>query len=96
MIIPQTKEELLSYTGWYHLLWYSLTAVGEKIFWKTVYHKADFDLDGDIDKNDVSVFSRMYMQWKATKEYDFNNDGVISISDSRALVFFCTRNRCAE
>jgi hypothetical protein len=38
----------------------------------------------------------MLHQGKATKEYDFNNDGVVSVSDSRALVFFCTRNRCAE
>jgi len=56
----------------------------------------DFDLDGDIDINDIRKFSSMIRAGhEFDLSYDFNGDGLVNSSDVRALMSRCTRTQCA-
>ena len=56
----------------------------------------DFDLDGDIDINDVKAFiSQLRAGVVFDESYDFNKDGVVNSYDARTLMTLCTRSRCA-
>lgn len=56
----------------------------------------DFDHDGDIDTNDISLFRSAIANAEITNlAYDFNNDGEITKRDLRGLSKLCTRSRCA-
>jgi len=59
------------------------------------FHPADLDKDGDIDSNDITLFTRLLQSGKTTKAHDFNKDGVVNVADSRAMTALCTRARCA-
>lgn len=55
----------------------------------------DFDLDGDVDRNDVYVL-QPYLNQPATSypEGDIDNDGTITILDMRTLMGMCTCPAC--
>ena len=59
------------------------------------FHAADLDKDGDIDSNDISLFTRLLQSGKATMAQDFNQDGLVNVADARAMTALCTRARCA-
>lgn len=59
------------------------------------FHPADLDKDGDIDSNDITLFTRLLQSGKTTQAHDFNKDGVVNVADSRAMTALCTRARCA-
>ncbi len=57
---------------------------------------ADLDKDGDVDNNDINLFAALLKSGKKLGlEYDFNKDGVVNSSDSRAMASLCTYARCA-
>lgn len=56
----------------------------------------DVDLDGDIDKNDLSLISRARGQRPVPGDpRDANLDGVIDAADVKACIQKCTRANCA-
>lgn len=57
---------------------------------------ADLDKDGDVDNNDIALFTKLLKSGvKLGLEYDFNKDRVVSSSDARAMATLCTYARCA-
>lgn len=57
---------------------------------------ADLDKDGDVDSNDITLFNNLLKSGvKLGLEYDFNKDGLVSVSDARAMAALCTYPRCA-
>lgn len=58
--------------------------------------KCDIDKDGDIDKNDISaIFAARGQKATADDPRDLDNDGLITVNDSRGCVLKCTRTNCA-
>ncbi|MEW6983887.1 ExeM/NucH family extracellular endonuclease [Colwelliaceae bacterium 6471] len=56
----------------------------------------DFDNDADIDRDDVTLFSRRLRAGETfDSNYDFNKDSVVNTRDIGALMPLCTRARCA-
>ena len=56
----------------------------------------DLDSDGDVDRNDVRLFSTAVRTNSITDlAYDFNKDGLINSSDVRGVALLCTRSGCA-
>ena len=59
--------------------------------------KCDVDVDGDVDKNDLTLISKARGKtvppWDA--KYDANGDGVVSPLDVSACLKLCTRPNCA-
>jgi len=56
----------------------------------------DFDNDGDIDRNDITLFTMMIRNGQTDSiQYDFNQDNTVNSLDIRALMSLCTRSRCA-
>jgi hypothetical protein len=58
--------------------------------------RGDWDADGDVDFLDYRGLLRA-IQRRQTVDmaFDLNEDGRITTSDARALLQFCTRQRCA-
>jgi hypothetical protein len=56
----------------------------------------DWDLDGDVDINDMRGLVRAIQLGQAIDlSFDFNDDGVVNILDIRSMSALCTRTRCA-
>ena len=56
----------------------------------------DFDGDGDVDKDDLTLFSTQVSTGELTDlSFDFNEDGLLSRRDNRGFMALCTRTRCA-
>lgn len=56
----------------------------------------DVDLDGDIDKNDISrITAAMGQRVLPGDPRDLNGDRLITINDARGCVLKCTRTNCA-
>lgn len=55
----------------------------------------DWDLDGDIDANDIRQFMIALQRGLAIDErFDINEDGIINMRDAHALKALCTYYRC--
>lgn len=59
------------------------------------FHPADLDKDGDVDNNDITLFTRLLQSGQASLAHDFNKDGLVNVADARAMTAWCTRSRCA-
>jgi hypothetical protein len=59
--------------------------------------RCDVDTDGDIDKSDLSLISRMRNQPASGPDdpADANGDGNITVGDVKACIKLCTRASCA-
>jgi uncharacterized repeat protein (TIGR01451 family) len=56
----------------------------------------DWDLDGDVDINDVRGLIRAIQKNQAINmAFDLNDDGAVNIRDARAMMSLCSRTRCA-
>jgi len=56
----------------------------------------DWDLDGDVDINDVrGLIGAIQRREAIDLAFDFNNDGVVNTLDARLMMTLCTRTRCA-
>lgn len=55
----------------------------------------DFDLDGDIDKDDLNIMRSQFGADATNNNFDINQDGVINVLDFRAVVRLCSRPRCS-
>nr|WP_321398165.1 metallophosphoesterase [uncultured Desulfobacter sp.] len=61
----------------------------------TVKIDGDYDLDGDVDKDDVALLRKYLRKDAATYPiYDLNGDGKISTEDMRQLSKSCTLSGC--
>jgi hypothetical protein len=58
--------------------------------------RCDVNLDGYVDRSDISLIGRARGQAAAPGDpRDNDGDGIISLSDSRQCVQLCTLSRCA-
>jgi hypothetical protein len=56
----------------------------------------DWDVDGDVDINDVRGLIRAIQRRQSINvAFDLNNDGAVNILDARFMMSLCTRTRCA-
>ena len=56
----------------------------------------DYDLDGDVDINDIqSLIVAIQMRQSIDLSFDMNSDGTVNLLDTRLLMNACTRTRCA-
>ena len=56
----------------------------------------DFDMDGDVDINDVRGLIRAVQRRESIDmAFDLNNDGAVTVLDARVMMTLCTRIRCA-
>jgi len=56
----------------------------------------DWDMDGDVDVNDIRGLMRAIQLGQSIDlSFDFNDDGVVNILDVRGMSALCTRTRCA-
>ena len=56
----------------------------------------DLDIDGDVDRDDVRLFSTAVRTNSITDvAYDFNKDGLVNSNDVRGIALLCTRSGCA-
>lgn len=63
---------------------------------QTLDAKCDIDLDGDIDRNDISLIQAAIGTTPVANDpRDSTGDGKITINDARACVLRCTRTNCA-
>ena len=59
-------------------------------------HRADFDDDGDCDRDDLNyLLSFKNQPASAAPKCDIDNDGLITVLDARQCALLCTRVRCA-
>jgi hypothetical protein len=62
----------------------------------TVPLLCDIDLDGDVDRNDISLITAARNQPAVPNDIrDYDGDGTITVNDARACVLKCTRSNCA-
>lgn len=55
----------------------------------------DFDMDGDVDFDDLTILRGEFGNSVETDSpYDMNNDGTINVLDYRRVITLCTRPRC--
>ncbi|NOR70817.1 MAG: hypothetical protein GQ532_14185 [Methylomarinum sp.] len=55
----------------------------------------DFDLDGDVDKDDLNIMRSKFGSDATNNNFDINQDGVVNVLDFRAVVRLCSRTRCS-
>ncbi|HEX4937871.1 MAG TPA: hypothetical protein VFX11_04295, partial [Candidatus Kapabacteria bacterium] len=56
----------------------------------------DLDGDGDVDNNDMLIVTAARNTAALNNDpRDINRDGIINVTDARALSLQCTRARCA-
>lgn len=56
----------------------------------------DWDMDGDVDINDLLGMIRAIQRREVIDlAFDFNNDNIVNMRDIRGLMAICTRSRCA-
>lgn len=60
------------------------------------YHPADMDKNGLIDSRDISLFRQQLSLGALAQVYDFNNDGLVSPLDVRAMMALCHKPQCAS
>jgi len=58
--------------------------------------QGDWDLDNDVDLNDVRALTRaVQLGQEVSMRFDLNDDGAVNYTDVRLLQGLCTRTRCA-
>ena len=92
--VPRADDQAIDFDGDGQI---DALEAGNDAYEKAAALPGDFDSDGDVDLDDLTLMRAYFGQPASGPDdpADLNNDGVINVLDYRLVARLCTRYRCA-